>query len=1222
MTERSPKAVAAAVLILLGLATSLVLWGTTEGPVAPLDVGGTLESGRVSAPSFAGAEGDEPREAALTAAAERAVVEEGRGAGGRVRGVVLDTETLQPIPGVEVRAMREPPGLERLIARFRSAIVDGFFTESAPPPRVLATTRTAGDGTFVLEGIEPGTVFLDGRSDFTFVRAPVQVRIAAGEERDGVELLGTAGGRIRGTVRGPDGAPLPGVVVSARPGINAFLGQLTQRRYRWLEAITDEEGVYDLAGVPSGPGYQLAAAGPDMALEEVYGIDVEEGRETRVDISGYPGATVRGTVLGTDGRPLAGANVALVYLDVSRLLFSADGRAEPITTDQDGQFEIVRLAAGRIGFVAAAEGLMPSEVIDMTVVDGGVYEGVELRTREGGRLVGTVVDDRDRPIRDALVEVRPLERPDDSDLLKMALKVQTVVARSDGDGRFVAAGLSAGRLLVQVSKEGYVTEVRFGMRAEPEPRFVLTRGVTVRGRVQAADGSLITRFSVSARSTPPRDDAEGRAEGEDAPPSTTRGGRRGPGWMRGDGESVGMRLSAGQRLGATEDLGGFQEFQDADGTFTLTGVPPGDIRVRVRAPGFRDPEGQNLSLAAGETGAELTFALDEGAIARGLVVDAATRAPVVGASVSASRARPEARGVFRASIEPEDFDFLGLMQGSRRSAVTDSEGRFELVGLAAGDYRFTARHPDRAKSSTGQDVTVADAAPTEGILIEFSEGGAIEGVVTGAGSRPLADALIVAASVQAGSFKSASSTQEGRYRIEGLAPGQYIVFKSRMDERSANIGIDLLANMRLKSVTVRPGRTARLDVHDAAEGTVRIYGTVRDAGQPVARAMVTALGTDREGVLGIGVRADPTDAEGRFELVGMEPGDYFIQVTRFDGRPQQASLSIEVPDGVASHRVDLDLPQSSIAGRVVDSRGAPVARVQITAGLEDGGADAAPGLLGLVMRNAIAQTRTDEDGMFRLDRVAAGRYRVVASGRGFGRARESGFGQAVVEGVEVDGAFPVDGLVLVLPRAGTITGVVVDGAGQPVGNAEIVASPEGRAASLDPTAEVLDLLGLQAEPVRSGPDGRFTIVGLTPGNYRVRADADGLAPGVADDVVVVEDSATEVRIQVVRGAKLRLRAWNVDGAAIPVGQLTILDGQGRPLASRVSMTSVLRRMFGRGQTNGNSAWYEVGDVPPDTYTVIVGRPSEPEIRVTRAIQDGEVVEWEIDLRATVPGGGR
>lgn len=1212
MLSRPSKPAAAVVLLVLALVVGLLLTSTGDEPFAPLGAEGGAAVGEAPTPGVALPGAETLRDGVGLAPAERAEIERGRRAGGSVRGIVLDVETLQPLAGVEVRAMREPPGVERLISRFRSAIVDGFFTESAPPARVLAVTRTEADGTFVLDGIAPGLVFLDGRADFTFVRSPVQVRIAEGEERQGVELLGTSGGRIRGTVRGPDGAPLEGVVVSARPGINAFLGQLTQRRYQWLEAVTSEDGSFDLPGVPAGAGYVVSAAGPEMALEEIYGIDVAEGLETRVDISGYPGATVRGTAFGPDGLPAAGANIALVYLDVSRLLFSADGRAEPITTDADGRFEVVRLAAGRVGFVAATEGYAPSDVIDLTVVDGGVYDGVELRIRDGLQLRGVVVDDEDRPIPDALVEVRPLERPEDPDVLKMALKVQNVAARTDRDGRFVAAGLSADRHIVQVSKAGYVTEVRFGIRTEPEPRFVLTRGVTVRGQVLSAEGLPIPRFSISTRSRPARTESESNGDEVEAAPSGGRSRRRGSPWMRGDGESVGMRLSAGQRLGEMDGMGGDREFQDADGRFEIVGLPPGDVRVRVRAPGYRDAESQTVTLAAGETGADLEFRLDEGAVARGLVIDAATRAPVVGASVSVSRARDGFDRVFRASIEPEDFDFLGLMGGSRRAAMTDSEGRFELVGLAAGDYRFTARHPDRAKASTGRDVTVADGTPTEGILIEFEDDGAIEGMVTGAGSRPLADALIVAASVQAGSFKSASSTRDGRYRIEGLAPGLYIVFKSRMDERSTNIGLDLLGNMRLKSVTVRPGRTSTLDVHDAAEGTVRVYGTVRDAGQPVPRAMVTALGSDRDGVLGIGVRANPTDGDGRFELIGLEPGDYFLQVTRFDGRPQQASLSIEVPDGVAEHRVDLDLPQSSISGRVVDTSGAPVARVQITAGLEDGSADAAPGLLGLVMRNAVAQTRTDEDGNFRLDRVAAGRYRVVASGRGFGRARESGYGQVFVEGVEVDGTFPADRLVLVLPRSGSITGVVVDGTGQPVGGAEIVASVEGTSANLDPAAEVLDLLGIQAEPVRSGADGRFEVRGLTPGKYRVRADADGLAPGVAD-AVVVEGGLVDVRVQVVRGATLRLRARNADGEPVPPGQLSILDGQGRPLASRTSMASVLRRMFGRQQSGGGSGWLEVGDVPPDTYTVVVRQPGESEVRFERVIADGEAVEWEIDL---------
>src|SRR5690606_8761780 len=157
---------------------------------------------------------------------------------------------------------------------------------------------------------------------------PAQVRVAAGEVVAGIELLGSPGGRVQGRVVADGGVPQPGVVVSLRPGLNAFLGQMTQRRYRWLEAVTDEAGRYDLPGVPEGSGYVVSAAGPSIALEEVHGITVREGQVTVVDVEGHPGARIAGRVVGPDGAPVAGANVAMVYLDMSRVLFSADGREE------------------------------------------------------------------------------------------------------------------------------------------------------------------------------------------------------------------------------------------------------------------------------------------------------------------------------------------------------------------------------------------------------------------------------------------------------------------------------------------------------------------------------------------------------------------------------------------------------------------------------------------------------------------------------------------------------------------------------------------------------------------------------------------------------------------------------------------------------------------------------------------------------------------------------
>ncbi|MBI5849832.1 MAG: carboxypeptidase regulatory-like domain-containing protein [Planctomycetes bacterium] len=1178
----------------------------------------------------------------LVADPSRAEVEGGRGPKATgLRGIVLDETGKRPLGGVEVRAMRDPPGIERLISRFRGAFFEGngMWTGATRPPRLLATTLTGPDGRFELLGVEGGLTFVDARFDFAYVRSPVQVRVADGEIRDGVELFASPAGRIRGHVRGSDGAPRADVIVSVRPGLNAFLGQLTQRRFGWIEGMTDADGAFDLYGVPPGTGYALAAAGRDIALEERYGIDVQEGKVTEVEITGHPGAFVAGQVFDPAGKPLANVSVAMVYLDVSRVLFSADGRAEPILTDVDGRFSIDHVAAGRIGFIAATDGLAPSEIVDLTVVDNGRYDDLRFTLGDGAAIAGIVVDDQEKPVPGALVEIRPFEQPRDPDVLKLVLKVRNVVAETDAAGRFVARGIDAQRVFLQASKAGYVTELRFNVKLEGEQKIVLTRGATVRGRVVGPDDKPIARFRVDTRSRPVRPaDANATATpadapAVDAPPNEERrfgpgSGRRGPPWARGDRDAS-MRLAAGQRFGEMDFDGNWTDVLDQDGRFELRGIPPGKIRVRVRAEGWRDPDSQEVELVAGAESAELTFKLEAGAIARGLVVEAGTRAPVAGAEVTAYRARSEEEGQragpFRINFQPEDFDFLGLAQGSRRTARADAQGRFEITGLAGGKHRFTARHPDLAKASS-QDVELAVDQPTEGVMIEIDAGGAIEGRVTGAGRLPLRDALVVAASLQAGAFKSSSSDEQGNYRIEGLSPGQYIVFKSRIDEHAPNLGYDLLGNMRLKTVTVRRGKATKLDIQDESEGSVRVFGTVREGGQPVKRAMVTALGTDKEGLFGLGIRAQPTDEQGVYQLIGLSPGSYFFQVTRFAGRPQQANLSVDVPEGVREVRVDLDLPQSFVEGRVVDAAGNPVPRVQVSAGITDGDMADAPGLLGLIMKNGVAQTRSDENGAFKLSSVAPGTYRIVASGRGFGPGGRGGaaaeFGEAELPGVVVDGLTPVTGLVITLPRAGKIRGLVIDGNGAPLRGAELVASRSDAPSSLGAQEQMLDLFGVQARPVRSGDDGSFELSGLTPGTYRVRADAEGQAPGVADDVMVRSHATADVTITVIRGATLRLRARNVDGSQIPLAWISVFDGQGKPLASRVSTLSVLRRVLSAGDKVDDSGWREIGNVPPDHYTVVIQEPGKQELKVTRDIRDGETVEWDLDVSKELEAAGR
>ncbi len=1163
-----------------------------------------------------------------------------------VRGIVLDAKTARPLGGVEVIAIKDQPSIEPLIARFRGLFQDGMFVETRAPRRELGRTISNPDGTFEIKGLTAGTVFLDGRSDGWFVRTPGQARLATGEIKDGIELRASPAGRVRGVVLGPDGAPAVGAAVSLRPGVNAFLGQMTERQYRWLETVTDENGRFDLPGVPQGRGYTATAAAPQLALEEEHGVDVRPGQVTELTLRCHQGATILGRVIDEDDAPVAGAAVALVYLDISRMLLSADGRSEPLQSDEDGYFRIESVAAGRVAFVAVAEGSAPSNIAELAVVDGGVYPDIVLQTGVGAVVRGRVVDDQQQPVEGAEVVVRPFERSNDPQFIKMMLKIRKLAATTAADGSFEVAGMTGEAMMIQASKPGYTTAIKTGVKLDAEDIVVeVQRGATIRG-VVTSGGEPVKRFRVDTRTRDiPKEEQDGEAAEASGRRERNRDRRRGPPWARGMRERT-RQLPEGQQMGDRGMDGNWREISAEDGTFELTGIPPGRIRVRVRAEGFVNAESQTVDLQPGGSSDVLAFEIAAGQTVTGRVIDGATGRPVSDAQVTAYRQRGDdddggrGRGMFRANIDREDFDFLGLAAGrSQRTAMSDSTGAFEVTAIEPGQYRFTARHPDLAKSSTTDVEVVADRA-TAPVEIVLDAGGGVEGTVTGVGMRPLPDALMVAFSIQAGTMRSSTSDDVGYYRIDGLPPGQYIVFKSRMDERADNIGLELMSNMRLKTVTVRQGKMSRLDVHDVGEDGVRVYGVVRENGVPVPRALVTLLGSDRDGLLGMGVRANAAGMDGRFELEGIKPGDYVMQVSRFQGQPVQTTFEMEVPDDVRDLRFDIELPTSTITGRVIDTRGNPVENFPVTLGSDEGALASAGGLIGVIAENGLSQGRTDDNGEFELRSVASGTYRLTAGrrgGPGGGRRgrrsndgengsndgeRELVHGEASLGGVQVDGVTPVQGIVITVPIAGRITGIVVDGAGQPVAGAEIAYKNTSEPRRRKKTNPMLDLFGA-ARPITTDKEGRFTIEALNPGDYELRAEkGDAVEAARESDIRVDQDATVEVTLALVRGATLRVRARNASKDQIPIAHVSLLDGRGKPVVNRVSTLSVLRRLMNSQDEVDDSGWYSFGSVPPDTYTIVVAEPGKPELRITRTIADGETVEWDIDVAAELEAQGR
>ena len=123
-------------------------------------------------------------------------------------------------------------------------------------------------------------------------------------------------------------------------------------------------------------------------------------------------------------------------------------------------------------------------------------------------------------------------------------------------------------------------------------------------------------------------------------------------------------------------------------------------------------------------------------------------------------------------------------------------------------------------------------------------------------------------------------------------------------------------------------------------------------------------------------------------------------------------------------------------------------------------------------------------------------------------------------------------------------------------------------------------------------------------------------------MLVSEAGTTDVTIKVIKGATLRLRATNIDGSTIPFANISVLDGQGKPLASKISVISVMRRFMSDTEKKDDTGWREIGSVPPDTYTVIVTEKGKPELRFTKTLRDGEKVEWDIDVAAELKAQGR
>ncbi|MDF1699661.1 MAG: carboxypeptidase-like regulatory domain-containing protein, partial [Planctomycetota bacterium] len=716
-----------------------------------------------------------------------------------VHGLVLDGRG-QPIAKATVKLLANPPHL-----RYRQGVPDG---------PALDTTITNDKGEFIV-GPSPENGYAKVRAEapgYAPTIQPVRTRGARADlilERGGalqLKLLDAQGKRVAGAEVIPhagtvvtavattdDGmahfAALPtgtGSLVVTKPGYGAVRdgnvavapGETEERTLILPDAIEVEGSVVDaetqrpLAGALVTVRYQNLPSLEDAPEKEVATTD-EEGRFkltlsvsgqenalVRASLDGYAegrlwrnaqargelqlklvpaGEAIEGTVLSEDRQPLKGV----------RLTFQGQQQEDPAqvpeaTSGEDGSFVLrlppwagpgsnwnvvaVSQEAG-IGYARAsvpAKGKAPAKPLEITLAGVGTVKGV-VTDGAGAPLPGAVVSLAPDW---AATQNRPGRKRQPWQLLNIVndgslFNLSTV---SGTDGRYAFTGVPAMdyKISASLGLDSTTAEeaVELSSDETAEADIKLGEGLTIEGWILDPEDKPIPGAYVNAQ---PKQ-------------------RTGYGWWM-------NRASARSQ---------------SDGKFVLRGVTDKEYTVSANASGFGGANEQNVT--GGDK--ELRLVLK----ARGWIV-----------GVVRSDGSPY-RGMFTVSAQRRNQGsnnnrmFNGLGRGGQQTRTFNTDdGRFEMKGLGAGEYRVTAKTSDGLISLQEDVVNVVEGRGSREARIELTTGAVVTGQVrddeTGRGMPN----MWVYANPKANPGGSpapnaySQTDAQGRFELKGLGTATYTI---------------------------------------------------------------------------------------------------------------------------------------------------------------------------------------------------------------------------------------------------------------------------------------------------------------------------------------------------------------------------------------------------------------------------------------------------------------
>lgn len=949
----------------------------------------------------------------LNASREEAVAELTLLPGSPLHGTVVDAAGTPLVASVEATWSDRAGTTWRTWSgeRVPTAAVDGTWRIAAAPHGTIRFTVQLPDGRSV-SGLQAEAPH----------EGPIVLRIPSGSAR------------VEGTVTDPGGAPVADAAVSlyVAPPEGA-----TEKVSHHLRIRTDADGRFAFTAVPAGriTTIQAAAEGFLPKRDRVTGEASPEhmitaGATTTLSIVLERGGVVTGRVRALDAdTPIAGAVVQLVPQGRNNVQF----RTEPATTDADGAYRIEQVPAGTyVALAEATDCYLPhlatgtdtmvapgaqQAPADLLVVVQGQGEPVtrDLRLGRGFAVHGVVVDAGGKGVAGAEVHARGYGLAQLGWRWGIRSQMDGALATSGADGAFTVRGLPPRTdWVLYARKEGLVAKFTqpFALVAgakAPEVTLELATGATIRGRV------------------------EGLAAGERPKAQVGYWG-------------------TGQERSAKAHGHPVAE----DGTFEITGVPPGSWTVHLFAGGRQASQVAVNGIEAGEVREDVVITIAESVEVAGVVVDSDGR-PVAGLSLT--------------------LGSLGTGGGWAHGS-TDQDGRFKIVGAAAGRAQFSTHIAGR-QVQIGSPFT----APATDLRLVYDKPKVVvlRGEVVAEDGTEIA-VCTVAVEVPGersprmmGQDPRQTNALGGTFELRVSGTGPYAVTASKprgADGQALNL------------------RTARVMVKDASQ-PIRLS---MPPGLSIAGRVLGPAGKGLPGItLRVGRETMRTDPTGRFELPGLAEGEVQVYVG------QAGAYIVPAPQRVKAGTQDIVfrlVKGESIQGRALDGEGKPLASGYASARWDRPGGEGQAGASGQIQ----------EGGRFELQGIPPD-VRVTVQVQAWAASGGVAYAPAIIEDV----------------RPGTKDLEVRLGGGLVI---------EGRVLDADGTSGVACFIYGQSKDgkrqtgwVQVGTDGKFRLGGLEPIPYvvRIQRQDGGVTPAPRE--VLPPKSGIEIRLP--RAVALRGRVTGV-----------------------------------------------------------------------------------------------